>query len=106
MQPSGGKVITPLESKASVPGVEVEMIMSFQLLGHAFAWLPPIGPKYAVSKPDRAALARFYASLGRLAETVRAPPITVIDDCFGGILKGLDKLRAKEVSGSKLVVKL
>lgn len=102
---SGGQVITLLDSKASVPGVEVKMIMSFQLLGLGFAWLPPIGPKYEKSTTDREALVRFYAALPSLVAEIKAPPITVLEGGFESVLEGLDKLRAKKVSGTKLVVK-
>lgn len=105
MQKNGGKVVTLLDTRASIPGVEVKMIMSFQLLGQAFAWLPPIGPKYSASSTDRDALVKFYASLFEIAKTIHAPPITLIEGGLRGILEGLDTLRAKQVSGSKLVVK-
>jgi NADPH:quinone reductase-like Zn-dependent oxidoreductase len=101
----GGKVITLLEAKAKTPGVEVQMIMSFQLLGRAFAWLPPIGPKYPVSPSDRKALARFYASLFSLSKELKAPPVTILERGFEGVFEGLDRLRAGKLSGSKLVVK-
>lgn len=102
----GGKVVTLLDSKAKVPGVEVKMIMSFQMLGKAFAWLPPVGPKYEVSSEDRAALARFYATLERLAPNMKVPPVKSVPGNFQGILDGLDTYRAGKVSGSKLVVRL
>ncbi|KAF2010909.1 putative ToxD-like zinc binding oxidoreductase [Aaosphaeria arxii CBS 175.79] len=105
LQNNGGKVVTLLDTKASIPGVEVKMIMSFQLLGRAFAWLSPIGPKYPASSTDRDALVRFYASLFQLARIIKAPPLTSIDGGFGGISEGLGRLRSKQVSGSKLVVK-
>lgn len=102
---NGGKVITLLPIKARVPGVKVEMIMSFQMLGKAFAWLPPVGPRYAVSAEDRAILVRFYSGLYDLSQRIRAPPVTVLEGGFQGILEGLDRLRAGKVSGSKLVVR-
>ncbi|USP81331.1 hypothetical protein yc1106_08605 [Curvularia clavata] len=106
MRKNGGKVVTLLETKTSVPGVEAKMIMSFQLLGRAFAWLPPVGPKYPASPKDRDALVRFYTALYKLANTIRAPPITMLNGGFAGIFEGLDKLRAKNISGSKLVIKI
>ncbi|KAH6644278.1 putative ToxD-like zinc binding oxidoreductase, partial [Boeremia exigua] len=106
MRKNGGKVVTLLETKISVPGVEVKPIMSFQLLGRAFAWLPPIGPAYPASSSDRDALVRFYAILPEFANAIKAPPITMIDGGFEGILDGLDRLRTKTISGSKLVIKL
>jgi NADPH:quinone reductase-like Zn-dependent oxidoreductase len=106
LQRNGSKVVTLLDTKASVPGVEVKMIMSFQLLGQGFAWLPPIGPKFAASSADRDALARFYSSLFELAQTLKAPPVKQVGEGFRGILEGLDQIRAKQVSGSKLVVTL
>lgn len=101
----GGKVISLLPTKAKVPGVEVKPIMSFQMLGKAFAWLPPVGPKYPVSTEEREALVRFYGNLGSLAQRLRAPPVTVLEGGFPAILEGLDRLRAGKVSGSKLVVR-
>lgn len=101
----GGKVITLLDTKAKTPGVEVEMIMSFQLLGRAFAWLPPVGPKYEVSAEARAALVRYYKTLPEHVKRLRAPPTTLQQEGFAGVLEGLDKLRAGKVSGSKLVVR-
>ncbi|KAF2847574.1 GroES-like protein [Plenodomus tracheiphilus IPT5] len=103
---NGGKVVTLLEAKADVPGVEVKMIMSFQLLGRPFAWLPPIGPKFPASPSEREALVRFYGSLHEWVTEIKTPPITLLEGGFQGILKGLDQLRAKKVSGSKLVVKM
>lgn len=106
IQGNGDKVITLLKTKTKVAGVNSQMIMSFQLLGREFAWLPPIGPKFPISPKDRAALARFYKALSSLAQELKSPPITVLDGGFDDIIKGLDMLRAGTVSGSKLVVKL
>ncbi|KAG4434408.1 hypothetical protein IFR05_010104 [Cadophora sp. M221] len=103
---NGNKVITLLPLKTKVAGVVTQMIMSFQLLGRAFAWLPPIGPKYPVSSTDRAALVRFYKSLNTLAVDLKSPPLTVLNGGFDHIKEGLDRLRAGKVSGSKIVVKL
>ncbi|KAH7344287.1 chaperonin 10-like protein [Pyrenochaeta sp. MPI-SDFR-AT-0127] len=105
LEKKGGKVITLLDSKAKTPGVKVEMIMSFQMLGRAFAWLPPIGPRYPVSPPAREALTRFYVNLPSFVKELKAPPVTVLNGGLDGVLEGLDKLRAGKVSGSKLVVK-
>ncbi|KAB2101871.1 hypothetical protein AG0111_0g9445 [Alternaria gaisen] len=104
MRQNGGKVVTLLETKTSIPAVETKMIMSFQLLGQAFAWLPPVGPKFPASPKDRDALVRFYSILPKIATEIKAPPITLIDGGFEGILEGLNRIRAKTVSGSKLVV--
>ncbi|KAH6721814.1 putative ToxD-like zinc binding oxidoreductase [Leptodontidium sp. MPI-SDFR-AT-0119] len=103
---NGDKVITLLPLKTKVAGVTTQMIMSFQLLGRAFAWLPPIGPKFPVSSTDRAALVRFYKSLNTLAVDLKSPPLTVLNGGFDDINEGLDRLRAGKVSGSKIVVKL
>lgn len=101
----GGKVITLLDSgKTKIPGVEVQMIMSFQLLGRSFAWLPPIGPKYPASEKDRQALARFYAALANHIGDIKPPPLKVLEGDFDRITEALDQLRAGKVSGSKLVV--
>ena len=106
IQGNGDKVITLLETKTKVAGVNPRMIMSFQLLGQQFAWLPPIGPKYPVSPTERAALARFYQYLSSLAKELKSPPLTVLNGGFDDIMEGLDRLRGGKVSGSKLVVKL
>lgn len=106
MQDNGGKVVTLLDSKTRVPGVETTFIMSFQLLGKAFAWLPPIGPKFPAATRERDALIKFYASLPELAKTLKTPPVRLVEGGFRGIQEGLDMIRAKKVSGAKLVVKL
>ncbi|KAH8585888.1 putative ToxD-like zinc binding oxidoreductase [Bisporella sp. PMI_857] len=105
LQGNGGKVITLLDTKTKAPGIEVQMIMSFQLLGRAFSWLAPVGPTYPVSPSDREALARFYKSLFGLAKELKPPPVTVLNGGFDDVLEGLDRLRKGKVSGSKLVVK-
>ena len=106
IQGNGDKVITLLPLKTNVAGINTQMIMSFQLLGRQFAWLPPVGPKYAVSSTDRAALARFYKNLNSFAKELKNPPVTVLNGGFDDIAEGLARLRAGKVSGSKLVVKL
>ena len=73
IQGNGDKVITLLETKTKVAGVKSQMIMSFQLLGREFAWLPPIGPKYPASPTEWAALACFYKSLCSLAKELKTP---------------------------------
>jgi hypothetical protein len=75
------------------------------LLGKAFAWLSPVGPKYEASVTDRGALVKFYANLNGLSRRIKAPPVTVLEGGFPAILEGLDRLRAGKVSGSKLVVR-
>lgn len=103
---NGGKVVTLLDQgKSKTPGVEYELILAYTLLGQAFEWLPPIGPKFEAKPEHRKALARFYTSLPRLTKTVKPPPISTLEGGFDGILGGLDKLRYGQVSGSKLVVK-
>ncbi|OLN85241.1 Protein TOXD 3 [Colletotrichum chlorophyti] len=104
---TGGKVVTLLDrGKSKTPGVQYELIMAYTLFGHAFQWLPPIGPKFEARISDRKALARFYGSLPRLTEVVKPPPVSAIDGGFDGILAGLDQLRNGQVSGKKLVVRL
>ena len=50
----------------------------------------------------------FYQSIQRLVDEkkLRAHPLRVIEGRFEGILRGLDMLKRREVSGQKLVVKL
>ncbi|KAL3423151.1 TOXD [Phlyctema vagabunda] len=105
LKQNGGKVITLLDTKTKVPGIEARMIMSFQLLGREFAWLPPIGPKFPASSSDREGLARFYGSLSTLVKELRPPPVGVLDGGFDSVLEGLSNLREGKVSGCKLVVK-
>lgn len=102
VQRSAGKVITLLDTKAKITGVEIKMIMSFQLLGKEFAWLAPIGPKFPVSESEREALVRFYDELPKWE--LKSPPLIVLENGFDGILDGLNRIRERKVSGSKLVV--
>ncbi|RBQ81422.1 hypothetical protein FVER14953_11742 [Fusarium verticillioides] len=47
LEPNGGKVVTLLPNgKSSTPGVTYDLVMSYTAMGHAFQWLPPIGPKF------------------------------------------------------------
>jgi NADPH:quinone reductase-like Zn-dependent oxidoreductase len=106
---SKGKLITLLQPpKPKYPGVEHELILAYTLFGHPFQWLPPIGPKWLALPDDRKALARFFAVLPQLVsdKKLRAPPIFLEEGGWNGILTGLDKLRAGNVSGGKIVVKL
>jgi NADPH:quinone reductase-like Zn-dependent oxidoreductase len=105
MSKKGGKVAMLLPTKTRIQGVEVKPIMSFQLLGKVFAWLPPVGPKYEASTTDRAALVNFYSNLNGLSRKIKAPPVTVLEGGFPAILEDLDRLRTGKVSGSKLVVR-
>lgn len=102
----GGKVMTLLpNSNPKVPGVTVEMVLAYTMLGRPFQWLPPVGPKYAANPDDRQGLVRFYSHLPQLTKWLKPLPVTISEDGFDGILAGLDKLRQKQVSGTKLVVK-
>lgn len=104
----GGTVITLLENgKSKVDGVTYELVMAYTLYGHAFQWLPPVGPKWDAKPDDRKGLARFCADLPKLATGVLRPlPVEVSEGGFDDILAGLDRLREKKVSGRKLVVKM
>ncbi|KAH7086719.1 chaperonin 10-like protein [Paraphoma chrysanthemicola] len=102
----GGKVLTLLPtSKPKVQNVEHDMVLAYTLMGHAFQWLPPVGPKFAAIPSDREALARFYANLPNFTKTLKPLPVTLEAGGMDGILPGLDKLRNGKVSGGKLVVK-
>ncbi|KAL6230170.1 hypothetical protein BDW75DRAFT_223383 [Aspergillus navahoensis] len=104
---NGGRVITLLDTgKPTVPGVEKEMIFAYTLFGRPFAWLPPIGPSRPAIPSDREALVEFYRDLPMYLPHLKPPPITVTDDGFEGIKNGLEKLRRRQVSGGKIVVKL
>jgi NADPH:quinone reductase-like Zn-dependent oxidoreductase len=106
MGSKGGKVITLLNSGPSkVPGVETKMILAYTLVGEPFQWWAPVGPKFAASPSDRAALVRFFGLLPSIiGERLRAPPIQILEGGFDGLLDGLDLLRQKKVSGKKLVM--
>lgn len=107
LKASGGKVITLLDSKAKVPGVEVKMIIIFTVFGVAFQWLPPVGPKLPVIKEDRESLVRFYGNLPGVLGKLKAPPVEVLDGSgFDAIFKGLDTYRSGTVAGKKLVVRM
>lgn len=102
----GGKVMTLLpNSDPKVPGVTVEMVLAYTMMGRPFQWLPPVGPKYDAIPGDRQGLVRFYSHLPQLTKWLKPLPVTISEDGFDGILAGLDKLRHKKVSGTKLVVK-
>ncbi|KAK7178564.1 putative toxD-like zinc binding oxidoreductase [Paraphaeosphaeria sporulosa] len=103
----GGRVVVLLPTtKPKVQGVEHEMIFAYTLMGHAFQWLPPIGPKFRAIPSDREALVRFYADLPKFTKTLKPVPVILEAGGMDGILTGLDKLRHGKVSGGKLVVKL
>ncbi|KAF7558012.1 hypothetical protein G7Z17_g318 [Cylindrodendrum hubeiense] len=103
----GGKVVTLLDAgKSKTPGVEYVSIMAYTMCGHAFQWLPPIGPKFRVNLEDRKTLVHFYAILPELTQTIKPTPIITLEGGFDAIMGGLDQLRAGKVSGGKLVVKV
>lgn len=104
---SGGKVITLLPTtKPKTPRIEHEMIMVYTLLGHAFQWLPPVGPKFPANPSDRKALVRFYENLPRFTKVLKPLPTTIEAGGWDAILPALQKLREGKVSGSKLVVEV
>ncbi|KAH7201487.1 chaperonin 10-like protein [Fusarium oxysporum] len=106
LKPSGGKVVTLLPNgKSSTPGVTYDLVMSYTAMGHAFQWLPPIGPKFEARPQDRAALVRFYESLPRITHLLKPIPTIELKNGFDGVLEGLDKLRAGQVAGGKQVVR-
>ncbi|CZR41702.1 uncharacterized protein FPRO_11292 [Fusarium proliferatum ET1] len=106
LKPSGGKVVTLLPNgKSSTPGVTYDLVMSYTAMGHAFQWLPPIGPKFEARPQDRAALVRFYETLPRITHILKPIPTIELKSGFDGILEGLDKLRAGLVAGGKQVVR-
>ncbi|KAF5632281.1 TOXD [Fusarium tjaetaba] len=106
LKPSGGKVVTLLPNgKSSTPGVTYDLVMSYTAMGHAFQWLPPIGPKFEARPQDRAALVRFYETLPRITHILKPIPTIELKNGFDGIFEGLDKLRAGQVAGGKVVVR-
>ncbi|KAF5609128.1 TOXD [Fusarium pseudoanthophilum] len=106
LKPNGGKVVTLLPNgKSSTPGVTYDMVMSYTAMGHAFQWLPPIGPKFEARPQDRAALVRFYETLPQITHILKPIPTIELKSGFEGIFEGLDKLRAGQVAGGKLVVR-
>ncbi|KAG9499323.1 hypothetical protein J7337_010143 [Fusarium musae] len=106
LEPNGGKVVTLLPNgKSSTPGVTYDLVMSYTAMGHAFQRLPPIGPKFEVRPQDRAALVRFYETLPQITHILKPIPTIELKSGFDGIFEGLDKLRAGQVAGGKLVVR-
>ncbi|KAF5565082.1 TOXD [Fusarium phyllophilum] len=106
LAPSGGKVVTLLPNgKSSTPGVTYDLVMSYTAMGHAFQWLPPIGPKFEARPQDRAALVRFYETLPQITHVLKPIPTIELKSGFDGIFEGLDKLRAGQVAGGKQVVR-
>nr|RBQ92247.1 hypothetical protein FVER53263_11742 [Fusarium verticillioides] len=106
LEPNGGKVVTLLPNgKSSTPGVTYDLVMSYTAMGHAFQWLPPIGPKFEARPQDRAALVRFYETLPQITHILKPIPTIELKSGFDGIFEGLDKLRAGQVAGGKLVVR-
>ncbi|POS75606.1 hypothetical protein DHEL01_v206000 [Diaporthe helianthi] len=107
LKPSGGKVVTLLPNgKSSTPGVSYDLVMSYTGFGHAFQWLPPIGPKFEAIPEDRVTLARFCEALPQLTTVLKPIPTIQLKDGFEGILEGLNKLREGQVVGGKQVVRL
>ncbi|KAK9489109.1 hypothetical protein V1508DRAFT_465207 [Lipomyces doorenjongii] len=103
----GGKVVTLLPNgKSKVPNVTYDLVMAYTVFGHAFQWLPPIGPKFAARPEDREALVRFYDVLPQVMHILKPVPTIEQRVGFDCILEGLDKLRAGMVSGGKQVVRL
>ncbi|KAF9734150.1 hypothetical protein PMIN03_010034 [Paraphaeosphaeria minitans] len=101
----GGRVITLLPTaKSRVRGVEHELIMAYTVFGHAFQWLPPIGPRFPAKPSDREALAGFYAVLPQLTDILMPLPTVIEAGGFDAIFPALEKLREGKVSGCKLVV--
>lgn len=107
LKPSGGKVVTLLPNgKSSTPGVSYDLIMAYSGFGHAFQWLPPVGPKFEAIPEDRATLARFCEALPQLVNILKPIPTIQLTDGFEGVLEGLNKLRQGQVIGGKQVVTL
>ncbi|KAG5788655.1 hypothetical protein H9Q69_012286 [Fusarium xylarioides] len=105
LAPSGGKVVTLLPNgKSSTPSVTYDLVMSYTAMGHAFQWLPPIGPKFEARLQDRAALVRFYETLPQITHILKPIPTIELKNGFEGIFEGLDKLRAGQVAGGKQVI--
>ncbi|KAF2845346.1 GroES-like protein [Plenodomus tracheiphilus IPT5] len=101
----GGQVIVLLPgAKPSISTVKHELILAYTLFGRPFKWLQPVGPKYAAIPTDRAMFAKFYAVLPKLLDVLKPLPITREAGGMDAIQPGLDKLREKKVSGSKLVI--
>ncbi|KAF4950783.1 hypothetical protein FGADI_7979 [Fusarium gaditjirri] len=106
LNPSGGKVVTLLPNgESSTPGVTYDLVMAYTAMGHAFQWLPPIGPKFEAKPQDRAALVRFYESLPQITRILKPIPTIELKSGFDGVLEGLDNLRAGQVAGGKQVVR-
>ncbi|KAI9837406.1 MAG: hypothetical protein M1838_004833, partial [Thelocarpon superellum] len=97
MGPKGGVVISLGPSTPSTTsGVEVKRLIGYTLMGRAFQWFAPAGPKFEAQPDDRAALARFYALLPSLSSWLKAPPTELVPGGFDGLLTGLDRLRQQK----------
>lgn len=105
----GGRLISLLPAaKPRYPNITHDFIVSYTLAGHAFQWLPPVGPKWPAMPEDRKGLVRFCADLPELVRTGTLRPLPVYPqaDGFEGIMAGLDKLRAGKGPAGKFVVKM
>ncbi|KAH7368417.1 chaperonin 10-like protein [Plectosphaerella cucumerina] len=106
----GGKLITLLSPpKPKYPNITHELILAYTLIGHAFEWLPPVGPKFAAIPEDRKGLVRFYRDLPELVKNKLLRPLPVYPEetpGFDGIMAGLAKLRAGKGPAGKIVAKM
>lgn len=102
----GGKVVTLLPNKTSVPKVTVIPILLYTTLGKEFQWFAPLGPKYPAKPEDRAVGVKYFQGLPQFAEKLRAPPIQEVEGGLDKIPEAMDLVRKGKVSGKKLVAKI
>lgn len=105
---SRGWVVTLLSNtgKTEIDGVKIDFLLAYTALGEEFQYLSPIGPKFGKVPANHEALRRFYASLPKISQLLKTPPLKKLDTGFESLSAGLDLLRQGKVSGSKLVVRL
>ncbi|KAH6691459.1 chaperonin 10-like protein [Plectosphaerella plurivora] len=107
---AGGKLIALLQPpKPKYSNVTHDFILAYTLIGDAFEWLPPIGPKFAAIPEDRKGLVRFYGDLPELVRNKVLRPLPTYPEearGFDGIMAGLDKLRSGKGPAGKIVVRM
>ncbi|KAJ5939505.1 hypothetical protein N7466_002639 [Penicillium verhagenii] len=102
-----GWVVTLLDSgRTDWDGVKIDFLLAYTAFGAEFQWLAPFGPKFGKVPADMEALRRFYASLQGISKILRPPPLQTVHGGLEGLCSGLDLLRQRKVSGTKLVARL
>ncbi|KAH8779756.1 zinc-binding dehydrogenase [Diaporthe sp. PMI_573] len=87
--------------------VDARFVIALEVFGKGFD-LGPEGYARPASDEKRKAAARWFRVFQRLLDDgeLRAHPVKVLEPGFGSIIKGLELLKSRSVSGYKLVVPL